>query len=92
MVTEVVAAITGAQAYYHARNSQLCNGGFSDTLGSDLIPDGRLVMKDFRRVVKPRSAVGSGFSAHNNGTNTVVANLSQVALGRLPREKRSHPS
>jgi hypothetical protein len=80
LTTEAVTVLTAAQSYYHTRNSQLSNGGYSDTVGSDLYPRGRLVIEDFRRVVKARAAVGSGFSAHCNGSNTSVANNSNAIV------------
>jgi hypothetical protein len=78
LTTEAVNALNAAQSYYHVRNSQLSMGGFSDTMGSDLLPNGRFAIQDFRRVVLP----GSGFSAHNNSVNAVVASgASPVLLG-----------
>lgn len=66
-------AINAAQAYYHKRNSQLSLRGVSDTFGSDILPRGRFVSKDFKWMALPRNAVGSGFSAHNNNVNQSVS-------------------
>jgi hypothetical protein len=80
LTTEFDAAFDNAQSYYKKRLSQFTARGIVDTYGSDLVARGRYVISDFRPQVKSRENVGSGFSAHNNGSNQTVANNSPVSL------------
>lgn len=73
LTTEAVAALAGATNYWIRRKSELNNRSFDDTLGGYLFGQGRLVIEDFRRIVKARAATGSGFSVHNNNVTQGVA-------------------